>query len=275
MFADIKIAILDLYDGYPNEGMRCIKMLVGEFMSQQNLQGNYDIFDVRGDYALPKVEDYDIFISTGGPGSPVVQGFQWENRFFDFFDSLLEHNKNHEDKKHMLLICHSFQLMVQHFNFGLVTKRMSTSFGVMSVHQTEEAKDEVLFEGLEDPFWAVDSRDYQVIQPNEENLQRHGAHILALEKIRPHIPLERAIMGIRLTDEVVGFQFHPEADAEGMQRYFLQADKKMAVVNEHGEDKYEAMISQLNDPDKIQLTESIIIPKFLKNAFQNISLPTE
>ncbi|AWV97032.1 type 1 glutamine amidotransferase [Arcticibacterium luteifluviistationis] len=275
MFAEVKIAILDLYDGYPNEGMRCIKMLIGEFLEQDTVKGNFDVFDVRGDGALPKIEDYDIFISTGGPGSPVVQGFQWENRFFNFLDDLLEHNKYQENKKHLLLICHSFQLMVQHFKFGLVCERKSTSFGVMSVHQTEDAKDEILFEGLENPFWAVDSRDYQVIQPDEEKLKEHHAHILALEKIRPHIPLERAIMGIRLTDEVVGFQFHPEADAEGMQRYFLQADKKMAVVNEHGEDKYEDMILQLNDPDKIQLTESIIIPKFLNNSLKNISIPTE
>ena len=105
---------------------------------------------------------------------------------------------------------------------------------------------------------------------NFVKLKKMGAEILALEKIRPHIPLERAIMGIRLSDEVVGFQFHPEADAEGMQRYFLQADKKMAVVTEHGEAKFEDMITHLNDPDKILLTESVIIPKFLKNALQQI-----
>jgi GMP synthase-like glutamine amidotransferase len=147
---------------------------------------------------------------------------------------------------------------------------MSTSFGVMPVHQTDEGQNEILFEGLEEPFWAVDSRDYQVIQPNTENFKKIGAKILALEKIRPHVPLERAIMGVRWTNEIVGFQFHPEADAEGMQRYFLQADKKIAVITEHGEDKFEEMIEHLNDPDKILLTESIIIPEFLNNALHSI-----
>jgi homoserine O-succinyltransferase len=270
MSTEVKIAILDLYDGYPNEGMRCIKMLLGDFIAQDGVKEHYDIFDVRGASKLPNILDYDIFLSTGGPGSPVIEGLAWENQYFDFIDSVLAYNKSNEDKKHLFLICHSFQLMVQRFNFGLVCKRMSTSYGVMPIHKTEEGESEVLFEGLEDPFWAVDSRDYQVIQPNKENLEMYGAKILALEKFRPHIPLERAIMGIRLSDEVVGFQFHPEADAEGMQRYFLQADKKMAVVTEHGEDKFDEMIQHLDDPDKILLTESIIIPKFLNNALEKI-----
>ncbi|MFT5886094.1 MAG: homoserine O-succinyltransferase [Arcticibacterium sp.] len=270
MSLEIKIAILDLYDGYPNEGMRCIKMLLGQFMAKEGIKGNYDIFDVLGASALPEINTYDIFISTGGPGSPLIAGLEWENRYFNFVDSILNHNRVNAEKKHLFMICHSFQLMVQRYDLGLVCERKSTSFGVMPVHQTEAAADEILFEGLEDPFWAVDSRDYQVIQPNMEKLEEIGAKVLALEKIRPHIPLERAIMGIRLSDEVVGFQFHPEADAEGMQRYFLQADKKMAVVTEHGEEKFEDMINHLNDPDKILLTESIIIPKFLENALQQI-----
>jgi homoserine O-succinyltransferase len=270
MSTEVNIAILDLYDGYPNEGMRCIKMLLDDFLAQEGIKGHYDIFDLRTNGHLPNISEYDIFVSTGGPGSPIVQDLAWENQYFDFIDEILTYNRAYDDKKHLFLICHSFQLMVQRFDFGLVCKRMSTSFGVMPVHVTNEAHNEILFEGLENPFWTVDSRDYQVIQPNTENLEKYGATILALEKIRPHIPLERAIMGIRLTDEVVGFQFHPEADAEGMQRYFLQPEKKMAVVTEHGEEKFEEMIEYLDDPDKIILTESVIIPKFLNNALQKI-----
>jgi len=45
---------------------------------------------------------------------------------------------------------------------------------------------------MEDPFYAVDSRDYQVIEPDHQQLQRIGATILAIEKERPHVLLERA-----------------------------------------------------------------------------------
>jgi hypothetical protein len=100
-----------------------------------------------------------------------------------------------------------------------------------------------------------------------------GARVLSLEKIRPHIPLERAVMSIRFSKEIFGTQFHPEADSEGMLHYFLTEEKKQIVINNHGEEKYYEMIERLDDPDKILLTESVIIPKFLEHAASNLMEP--
>ena len=36
-------------------------------------------------------------------------------------------------------------------------------------------------------------------------------------------------MAIRFSREIVGVQFHPEADAEGMMRYFQREDKQKQV----------------------------------------------
>jgi hypothetical protein len=141
------------------------------------------------------------------------------------------------------------------------------------MHFAEDGASEPFVDGLGDPFWAVDSRDYQFIEPDTKAMIEFGAKVVAIEKNRPHIPLERAVMAVRFTDEVFGTQFHPEADAEGMRRYFLQADKKQAVINEHGEEKFYDMIEYLKDPDKIMLTESVIIPTFLKNAADAILNP--
>ena len=266
MNQQLRLAIIDLYDGYPNEGMRCIKMLANQFFEQLPVAASFQVFDLRGKLEIPLISDFDVFISSGGPGSPLRQGEAWENLFSDFLDDLLHYNATHDVKKHAFLICHSFQLMVQHFQLGLVCQRKSTSFGVMPVHKTEAGQAEPLFEALEDPFWAVDSRDFQVIQPDRERFEELGAEILALEKIRPHVPLERAIMGIRLSDEIVGFQFHPEADALGMKRYFEQEEKRMAVIAEHGEEKFQDMLEHLEDPDKILHTEATLIPTFLQRA---------
>jgi homoserine O-succinyltransferase len=266
MNQELRLAIIDLYDGYPNEGMRCIKMLADQFFSSLSMPAGYQIFDLRGKEEVPAITDFDVFISSGGPGSPLMKGENWENLFCGFLDELVAYNTHSEIKKHAFLICHSFQLMVQHFQFGLVCERKSTSFGVMPIHKTEAGKQEILFEELEDPFWAVDSRDFQVIQPDMDRMKEVGAEILALEKIRPHVPLERAVMGIRLSDEIVGFQFHPEADAEGMKRYFQQEEKRMAVIAEYGEEKLLDMLEHLEDPDKILHTEAVIIPKFLEIA---------
>lgn len=269
----LKIAILDMYDGHANEGMRCIKMLVGEFLSSENIEGSYDIFDVRGASNLPDINEYDIYISTGGPGSPVLEGIEWETRYCTFLDSIVAHNASNYPKKYMFFICHSFQLAVQHFGFGEITKRKSTSFGVMPVHVTPAGKNDPFYEGLENPFWAVDSRDYQFIEPNTDKMEAFGAKIISLEKKRPRINLERAVMAIRFSDEMFGTQFHPEADAEGMRRYFLQDEKKATVIKHHGEKKYYNMLEHLEDPDKIMLTESVMIPTFLKTAANAILNP--
>jgi imidazoleglycerol phosphate synthase glutamine amidotransferase subunit HisH len=70
---------------------------------------------------------------------------------------------------------------------------------------------------------------------------------------------------------MIGTQFHPEADAKGMSMYLQREDKKNTVIENHGYEKWESMIEQLNDPDKISQTNKLILPNFLKNALLEIS----
>lgn len=275
----IKIAVLDMNNNHANEGMRCIIQLI------RNVQGNeqqanlhaelaFDVFDVRGNNEIPDL-DYDIYISSGGPGSPMASNEEWEARYFDFIDQVFAWNQHHERKKYVFLICHSFQLVVRHLELGVLSQRKSTSFGIFPVHKTDEGDIEPLLDGLADPFYAVDSRDYQITEPNAERLDEIGASVLCLEKIRPHIPLDRAVMAIRFSPEVVGTQFHPEADNEGMLRYFLKDEKRNHIISNFGQEKYDDMVSYLQDPDKIALTESVILPGFLQQAIQALSSVVE
>jgi len=266
----INIAVLDLYNGEANEGMRCIRQLIEEFEADCHLLVNYKVFDVRLKNEIPDLT-YDIYISTGGPGSPVESiGTAWESNFFNLMDSIRSNNRrNPEVKKHVLLICHSFQIYCRRYGYGEVSKRKSTSFGVMSVHKTFEGHHDPLFRSLDDPMWAVDSREYQIIQPDEKKFNDDGAAILCIEKYRPHVDLERAIMAIRFDEAIVGTQFHPEADAVGMRMYLLRDDKRKFVIERYGEKKYWDMLDHLNDPDKIMLTYSTVIPRFLMMGLQH------
>ena len=129
-----------------------------------------------------------------------------------------------------------------------------------------DGSDEKIFNGLKDPFYIVDSRDYQVIQPNHNLLQEMGAKILCIEKNRPHVPFERALMAIRFNEYMIGTQFHPEADATGMSMYLQTEEKKKTVIDNHGEQKWKSMLEHLNDPDKIMWTYLHILPNFLNQA---------
>jgi hypothetical protein len=97
-------------------------------------------------------------------------------------------------------------------------------------------------------------------------LKQRGAEILCIEKERPHVPYERAIMGIRFDPYMVGTQFHPEADAQGMSLHLQKEERKRNVIREYGEEKWRSMVEHLNDPDKIMWTYSHIIPNFLDRA---------
>jgi len=275
----LKIAILDMYNNVAGEGMRCIISLVNEFQEREQVPVETTIFNVRANNEIPDLS-FDIFISTGGPGSPLPSEDAWEKPYFDFIDSLFAHNNSEgvkygeNTKKYLFLICHSFQLVSRHLGIGKVTRRRGTSFGVFPVNQMDKGIKEELFEGLPEPFYVVDSRDYQLVSPNKKRIKDLGVTLLRMEKERPHVNLERAIMAIRYSEEVFGTQFHPEADAIGMLKLLSSDEKKKAVIKTHGLEKYNDMIDKLDDPDKILLTESIIIPKFLKKAHSSI-LQTE
>jgi GMP synthase-like glutamine amidotransferase len=264
---EIKVAILDLYDGIANQGMRCFQDILDRYKTANGINLSYRVFDVRKSNEVPAA-DFDIYISSGGPGSPIdSEGSEWENNYFNLIDEIDAHNqKNEGAKKHVLFVCHSFQLMCRRLQLGEVNLRRSPSFGALPVHLTPSGHHEIIFKGLSDPFYTVDSRSWQVINPDENRFKEAGATLIAIEKERPYIDLPRALMAIRFNKYFVGTQFHPEADAFGMKEYLLTDEKKHQVIDEHGEDKYHEMIERLEDPDKIMHTQNTIIPNFLNEA---------
>jgi homoserine O-succinyltransferase/O-acetyltransferase len=268
----VHIAILDMNEGKPNQGMRCIREILNQFGDANNIDLNWDEFEVRVEKKIPSL-DYDIYISSGGPGSPLEsEGSEWEKIYFNWLDSVLAYNNNnaHVQKKKVFFICHSYQLACRYLKIATVSKRKSTAFGVFPVHPLPVAMEELVFNGLRNPFYAVDSRDFQVIAPNHNKLHQMGASILAIEKERPHIPLERAIMAIRFNEHMIGTQFHPEADAIGMSLHLQTEDKKKTVIENYGQEKWQSMIEHLNDPDKIMWTYAHILPNFLTLAVESM-----
>ena len=266
----VRVAILDMYEGFENQGMRCLREILNQYGEMNNLDLEWDEFDVRLKYETPDTS-YDIYLSTGGPGSPLEsEGSDWEKAYFKWLETIEEwnNNANNHEKKYVFFICHSFQLVCRHWKLANVCKRNSTSFGVFPIHLLEDGKNEPVFNGLNEPFYAVDSRDWQVIEPRMDIIYK-GAKILCIEKERTHVPLERAIMAIRFNEYFFGTQFHPEADAVGMSMYLQTEEKKKTVIENHGYEKWESMLKHLNDPDKILWTYSHILPNFLNIAVEH------
>ena len=262
----IKIALLDMYKGEPNQGMRCIIDVVNRFSPVVS----FEIFDVRVKCELPDIKEFDIYISTGGPGNPLIGDGNWDVKYYAFIDSLNKWNSENTIKKHVLFICHSFQMACLHFGLATVTRRNDTSFGVMTIHKTKEGVTDPLFEGLADPFYAIDSRDYQVVQPKLSVFAKKGAKIISLEKIRDHVQCERAIIAVRFTDYFEGTQFHPEADPISFVSHLRNKQAKEKIRAMKGKRKFRNMLEDLLDDDKIYRTNETLIPNFLRTAINDL-----
>lgn len=265
---NLKVAIIDLYDNTPNQGMRAIK----ELLAAESFIPTFETFDVRSKNEIPDLS-YDIYISTGGPGDPREGDGIWDKKYFQLLNDIVEYNKVNEDKKHVLLICHSFQMACLHFGVGQITKRDKRSFGTFPVNKSIDGQNEWLLKNLPDPFYAADFRDYQVTNPDMDDISEKGYQILAWEDHTQVRTVSRAIMGVRFSDEIIGFQFHPEADSIGMIVHFKDNDRKEHVIKEFSQDRYDSMIEDLSDPQKVTLTHSQIIPGFLKSAADEKLIP--
>lgn len=255
----LRIAIIDMYDGNVNVGMKCIELLLSHWSQDRNTSYEYQIFKLRNCCEIPD-HNFDAYISTGGPGSPLDSvGEQWDTLYTIWLDQMWTL------KKPVFLICHSFQIACRHFNLGKISLRKSRQIGILPVHPLE---DNDLFQGLEDPFYTLESRFYQITEPNDTLINTMGASITCLEKIRPEVPLERAIMGIQFNENMAGVQFHPEGEYHILLNYFNEDKIKSSMVEEFGIEKWDRMIENLNDPQKIKSTYHTIIPNFLDKALK-------
>ena len=272
----IKIATIDLYNNERNEGIRCLKEIVHEAKNNfSELNISYEVFETRYKGEIPDF-DTDIFLSSGGPGSPFDgqsdTAGQWEKNYFGLIDKIWNHNQKHpERKKYVFFICHSFQMMARFFEFGTVNQRHSKSFGVMPFTKTRHGKDDPVLKELSNPFYAADIRQYQVVEENKKVIKELGAKILSYEIIDDDEEAQPSIASIRISDEIVGTQFHPEADPESMLYHFKQDERKKQVVEKYGIKRYDQMIEILQRPDTIQKTRKTVIPSFLNHAIDELT----
>jgi len=269
----IKIATIDLYNNERNEGMRCIGEIAEETKKKFNdLDISYNVYETRFKENIPGM-DYDIFISSGGPGSPFEgEGKKWEKDYFNLIGKIYSHNLTNTDKKkYIFFICHSFQMMARFFEFGDVSKRNSKSIGVMPFEKTESGKADNILNRLTNPFYAADIREYQVKNPNRKVIDDIGAKILSYEILDDNAEGEPAIAAVKISNEIFGTQFHPEADPESMLYHFNRPDEKKQIVDTYGKEKYIQMLEIIQEPNAVKLTRKTVIPNFLNGAIDELN----
>ncbi len=260
----IRMAILDMNKNVENMGLASIERIADQFGVIE-----YDVFDVRHEGKVPGL-DYDIYISSGGPGHPLVMEGDWDEKYFPLLDQLWQYNEKHDDKKFVFFICHSFQLVCHHLGIGTISTRAKESFGIVPVDLTEEGKEDPLFAFINNPFYGADFRKYEVIFPDEKRLNDLNAVVTAMENPDLDIDENRALMAVRFSDAWFGTQFHPEAHPDGMVHYLRRPDKKEMIIDQFGLDTYEEMMHNALHPERLAHTRDMILPGFIKNAIDAV-----
>jgi homoserine O-succinyltransferase/O-acetyltransferase len=269
----VRIAVLDMNNGARNIGVRNIKRIIEQFSHKvraAHLQVDFEVnhFHVRDRNEVPD-NTYDMYICSGGPGSPLDDhGMESEVRFFNLLDQLIDHNATKDNKKFVFGICHSFQMMVKKFNVAELTKRDKRYIGVVPIIKTPEGERDVLFEGLQEKFYAFDNRDWQAVNPDLQKLKQIGASILSYES-NGHQAGE-AVTAIRYTQEIETVQFHPEAEKHGILMRFSDPEEKKEIVGMLGEAKFDELIQSLNNPNKLMKTYKTILPGFLWRSYNQL-----
>jgi homoserine O-succinyltransferase/O-acetyltransferase len=258
-------------NNHDNMGIASIKRIADRFAIIE-----YEIFDVRHKKEVPGL-DFDIYISSGGPGDPLEFEGGWESEYYPLMDKLWKHNLENEEKKFVFFVCHSFQMICHHLGIGTITLREKESFGIVPVDKTEEGKEEPLFMELNSPFYGADFRKYQVVSPDAVRLKELEATIMAVEKGEGLSEKNRALMAIRFSNEWFGTQFHPEAHPDGMVHYLRRQEKRDMILKQWGLHTYEEMMHNAIHPERLANTRDHILPGFLKDALDHIlaySTPT-
>jgi anthranilate/para-aminobenzoate synthase component II len=270
----LRIAVLDMNDGYKNLGIGCINSILAETLEtwscqyDRQLPAKIEQFRVRDMGEVPK-HRFDIYISSGGPGSPHDgEGKQWEVDYFKLLDEVLEHNLHRQRKTFFFAICHSLQVLSRHFDIAEVVDAPRPVYGIMPAYPTPAGQQSFLLEDLGERFFAFERRNYQVVHPDQSALDKIGAHVTAIES--RHGLRGKAIMGLSIGNEFQCTQFHPEADRDSILKNFLDPEKCADILKLNGEELYNKMIASLRSEDRVKRTRDIMIPKFLYRAYNHL-----
>lgn len=197
-----KIAVISMSaDGLGLQGQRALEALAHKCGDYNGLACM-----VREGGVLPDLNDFDVLLSSGGPGDPTELG-DWGQAYAELIEAIRVHNQNHPDRpKRVFLVCHSFQVMSHYWGLGQLSERPFAMWGIQrQISEALPADAAQVFPT--DDFYAFESRFYQV-QPTYD-LKQKCAELDIVVTSRDE---QGALTTWQTRDgHIVATQFHPEA----------------------------------------------------------------
>jgi GMP synthase-like glutamine amidotransferase len=273
----LRLSLVDMNNGVANQATRCFRRIFEGF-TQRVLAANPGLpvtlqhVQPRNLGELPGY-DSDLILSSGGPGAP-SDGYEdpWCTGYRQFIDHVVDSTiKDSQRSPALFVVCHSFEITVQHFAVARMARREDLKFGVFPAYVTPEGLDSQLFKAFGDRLFTWEHRRWEAVDLDERRLRELGGRLLATESREGGADKGQGLMSFEFAPGVVGTQFHPEADRPGVLAWISQPEHTEAVKEAYGEGLYEKMIKTLSDPTRLAKTYALLAPGWLAHRFNEVA----
>ena len=274
----LRLALCDMNNGVANQATRCFRRICTSFQStvraaNPGIETTLDHLQPRNLGEVPDTR-YDLVLSSGGPGAP-SDGFDdtWGQGYRAFLDQVRSANEHRpDDSTKALLVCHSFELAVLHFEVAAMRRRATTKFGVMPAYITKVGQEKPWLSHFGYRLFTWEHRDWEAVDVHEDKLAAMGGHVLAHEAHADSVVNKGdAILGIHFAPGIDGVQFHPEADRHGVMTWIERPESRTRLVDAYGHDLYGKMVKSLSDPQRLARTFALLIPSWLALRFNELA----
>lgn len=271
----LRLCIIDMNNGVENQGIRCFRGILDAFLerareSNPSLVTELTTVEARHKGGIPP-DDCDLYVSSGGPGSPFDGADEpWAKGYRDFVDGLVEDGRRSTASRAMFAVCYSFELLVEHLRVARMEPRGSRKFGVMPIYTTEQGMSSPLLAPFGDRLFAFEHRNWQAVEPNEAAMRDLDAELWARESRDGHSK-GPSLLAFRFAPNIEGTLFHPEADRAGALAWIARPDQAAAVIQAYGELTYVRMLKTLDDPMRLARTRALMVPGWLTRRFNALA----
>jgi len=271
-----RLCIVDMNDGHVNQAIRCFRGIAARFFARvttTNPRVKCELLEVSPRNTEDDIPDADLYLSSGGPGSPFDgDGKEWVNRYYRFLDRVADAAEDGgTDQQALFAVCYSFEMVIRHFKVAVMQPRAERKFGVMPVYMTTEGQEHPLTSPFNDRLFAFEHRNWEAVDLDTRRLAGLGGQLLARES-RDGVSKGRAVLGLDVTSGIEAVQFHPEADRAGVVSWVARPDQAAAFKATYGEVTYQAMLRTLDDPRRLARTFALMIPGWLSRKFNLAAL---
>jgi homoserine O-succinyltransferase/O-acetyltransferase len=272
----LRLCLVDMNNAHVNQAMRCLRGLASTFFAQvarRNPGLACELVEVSPrDTNNPVPRDCDLYISSGGPGSPFDgDGQPWADDYGRFADHVVESAaRGGADRRALFAVCYSFEMVVRHFDLARIGPRAERKFGVMPIYTTAEGQRHPLLAAFGDRLFAFEHRNWEAIELDEARLKGLGGKLLARES-RDGVSKGRALLALDVAPGIEAVQFHPEADRPGVMNWVARPEQAAAFKAVYGELTYQAMLRTLDDPRRLARTFALVIPGWLVRHFNALA----